>query len=184
MSKNIITSSVTVNEAKSGRLWNPYIAGVALGLVLLASFVIMGQGLGASGGVTRVVITGLNAVAPGFTASNAHFGKYVAEGANPLLNYMVFLGLGVFLGGYLGAFTGGRVKFQLEKGPHSTTKSRMAYAVIGGAIMGFAARLAYGCTSGQALTGGAALAAGSWAFMLAVFAGGYAVAWFMRRQWL
>ena len=29
--------------------WNPYLAGFGLGLVLLASFVIMGRGLGASG---------------------------------------------------------------------------------------------------------------------------------------
>ena len=28
---------------------NPYLAGIGLGLVLLASFVVMGRGLGASG---------------------------------------------------------------------------------------------------------------------------------------
>jgi hypothetical protein len=49
--------------------------------------------------------------------------------------------------------------------------------------MGFGAKLARGCTSGQALTGGALLNVGSWAFMLAVFAGGYAMAYVMRRQW-
>ena len=49
---------------------------------------------------------------------------------------------------------------------------------------GFAAALARGCTSGQALSGGATLATGSWLFMLMVFAGGYAVAYFVRRQWI
>jgi uncharacterized protein len=49
--------------------------------------------------------------------------------------------------------------------------------------MGFAARLARGCTSGQALSGGAVLSVGAWAFMFSVFAGGYALAWFLRRQW-
>jgi len=49
--------------------------------------------------------------------------------------------------------------------------------------MGFAAKLARGCTSGQALSGGALMSVGAWAFMLAVFAGGYAAAWFLRRQW-
>ena len=49
--------------------------------------------------------------------------------------------------------------------------------------MGFAARLARGCTSGQALTGGAALSLGSWIFMMAVFTGGYLVAPFVRREW-
>ena len=49
--------------------------------------------------------------------------------------------------------------------------------------MGFAAKIARGCTSGQALTGGALLNLGSWIFMLSVFAGAYAFAYFIRRQW-
>jgi hypothetical protein len=49
--------------------------------------------------------------------------------------------------------------------------------------MAFGAALARGCTSGQALTGGALLNLGSWAFMLMVFAGAYAVAYFFRWQW-
>ena len=46
-----------------------------------------------------------------------------------------------------------------------------------------AAKLTRGCTSGQALSGGAVQSVGSWAFMLSVFAGGYAAAYFVRRQW-
>ena len=49
--------------------------------------------------------------------------------------------------------------------------------------MGFGAKMARGCTSGQALTGGTMLSVGGWAFMLAVFAGAYAFAYFVRRQW-
>jgi hypothetical protein len=60
---------------------------------------------------------------------------------------------------------------------------RIAFALGGGALMGFAARLARGCTSGQALTGGAVLSVGSWVFMFAVFAGGYMLAPFIRRMW-
>ena len=56
-------------------------------------------------------------------------------------------------------------------------------AVVGGILMGFAARLARGCTSGQALTGGAILSLGSWIFMMCVFAGGYLVAPFVKRDW-
>jgi hypothetical protein len=50
--------------------------------------------------------------------------------------------------------------------------------------MGVAARFARGCTSGQALSGGALLSVGSWAFMMMVFAGGYAMAYFVRKEWL
>ena len=46
--------------------------------------------------------------------------------------------------------------------------------------MAYGARLARGCTSGQALSGGAVLAAGSWAFMFAVFGGAYGLAYFLR----
>ena len=74
-------------------------------------------------------------------------------------------------------------KRQIEKGPRATTAQRFALAVAGGVLMGFAARLARGCTSGQALTGGAALSLGSWVFMMAVFTGGYLVAPFVRREW-
>jgi uncharacterized membrane protein YedE/YeeE len=166
-----------------GALWNPYVAGVGLGLVLLTAFVVIGQGLGASGGVGRIMASGIAVVNHDFMANSSYFGKYF-QGAGPLYNYLVFLALGVFLGGFIAAYTGGRAKIQIEKGPNTTNKKRLVMALGGGVIMGFAARLAYGCTSGQALTGGATLAAGSWVFMFAVFGGGYAIAWFVRRQWL
>ena len=50
--------------------------------------------------------------------------------------------------------------------------------------MGFATRVARGCTSGQALTGGAMLSVGSWVFMVAIFAGAYATARLVKRQWV
>ena len=49
--------------------------------------------------------------------------------------------------------------------------------------MAFGAALGRGCTSGQALTGGAILNAGSWIFMMCFFGGAYGAAWFVRRQW-
>jgi uncharacterized protein len=171
-------------EAQAPRpLWSPYVAGFALGLVLLASFLVMGQGLGASGGLARIVALLAHGIAPGWTERNASLGEYVSEGANPLLNYLVLLGLGVLLGGYLGALTGRRIEVRLERGPRASARMRALLAVAGGVVMRIAARLAHGCTSGQALSGGASLAAGSWAFMMMVFAGGYAAAWFVRKEW-
>ncbi len=52
-----------------------------------------------------------------------------------------------------------------------------------GVLMGAAARMTRGCTSGQALSGGALLSVGSWVFFLAFFAGAYGLAWFVRREW-
>ncbi len=163
--------------------WNPYIAGVVLGFVLLASFLAMGFGLGSSGAVTRFAVSGAHLVAPKAIETNAYFSQYYGPGKHVLEDWLVFEVLGVFLGGVLGAYSAGRLKIGVEKGPRATNALRFALAVAGGILMGFAARLARGCTSGQALTGGAALSLGSWVFMMAVFTGGYLVAPFVRREW-
>src|SRR5437870_1430052 len=38
---------------RSEKFWNPYLGGIALGLVLLTTFLVMGKGLGASGAANR-----------------------------------------------------------------------------------------------------------------------------------
>ena len=86
-------------------------------------------------------------------------------------------------GGFISGLFAGRIKRTVEKGPRISVRGRLIFAFFGGALMGFGAKLARGCTSGQALTGGAMLNLGSWAFMLSVFAGGYLIAYFVRRQW-
>ncbi len=166
------------------KFWNPYIAGIALGLVLLASFLIVSHGLGASGGATRIGVFGLSCVVHEHTKNNPYFSKYLNEGTSPLDSWLFMEVIGVFLGGFLAASLGGRVKSNIIKGPRISKTSRLVLAFIGGAFMGFASRLARGCTSGQALTGGALLSVGSWIFMFSIFAGGYLFAYFLRRQWL
>lgn len=163
--------------------WNPYVAGVGLGLVLLAAFVVMGRGLGASGAFASTITAGLNAVAPEHVAANPAFSEYLKEGTTPFKDWLVFEVLGVFVGGYLSGMLAHRVTRTVEKGPNISTRNRLIFAFVGGVLMGIGAKLARGCTSGQALTGGALLNAGSWAFMLCVFAGAYGLAYFMRRQW-
>jgi hypothetical protein len=168
-------------EAK--KYWNPYAAGVLLGLTLLAAFLVTGGGLGATALPKRLIALGAMTAAPEWTAQNPVLGAYV-EAGNPLRNWLVIEVIGVLLGGFIGALSAGRFKVKVEKGPRISTRGRLSYALAGGVLMGFAAALARGCTSGQALSGGALLATGSWVFMLMVFAGGYATAWFVRRQWI
>ena len=164
--------------------WNPYLAGFILGLVLLAAFVVMGRGLGVSGAVTSAVVVGTNAVAPAHLATNEYAQAYLGDGGvSPLKDWLVIEVLGVILGGLLSGLLAHRFRWSIEKGPRISSRGRLLYAFGGGAIMGFATRVARGCTSGQALTGGAMLSVGSWVFMIAVFAGAYATAWLVRRQW-
>jgi uncharacterized membrane protein YedE/YeeE len=164
--------------------WNPYVGGVVLGLVLLGSFLVMGNGLGASGATTRVGIGIAHTIAPEAVEGNAYFAPYVGPGKNVLDDWLVFEVLGVFLGGAIGAYSAGRMRRGVTMGPRMTSVGkRLAFAFVGGVLMGIAARFGRGCTSGQALTGGSLLSVGSWVFMMMVFAGGYLFAPLVRRQW-
>lgn len=165
-------------------LWNPYLAGVALGLLVLVSYLIMGFGLGSSSAPTRLAIALAHGVAPAWVEGNGYLGEYVANGANPLDDWMVFEVIGTFLGGLVGAYSAGRLRPGVfVRGEGVTLSGRVASALAGGVILGFSARLARGCTSGQALTGGSVLSVGAWVFMLAVFAGAYMTAPIIRRHW-
>jgi hypothetical protein len=155
---------------------------VALGLVLLSAFAVMGKGLGASGASFRAGVAAVQTVAPEHVARAPGLRSVVQDGS-PLDDWLVFEVVGVLLGGLVGAYTSGRLSREVLRGPRIGTAGRIGLALLGGGIMGFAAKMARGCTSGQALSGGALLSAGSWAFMFSVFAGGYAFAWFVRRAW-
>jgi hypothetical protein len=178
------TADRAVAGERAAPYMNPYLAGIGLGLVLLASFVVMGRGLGASGALSSVVAVAVDAAAPDHARSNPFFLGYLEGGVgNPLKTFLVFEVLGVLVGGFVSGLLAGRVRRGVEKGPRISTGARMTWAFAGGGLMAVGAKLARGCTSGQALTGGALLNVGSWAFMMMVFAGAYLVAWFVRRQW-
>lgn len=159
---------------------NPYLAGVLLGLVLLASLATLGAGLGASGGIARIGASVSMCLSPSHTLGSDYFGKW---GSNPLTYYLVFMFAGTFVGALFSALLANRVRVQVERGAAASVKLRLGFALLGGLIAGFAGRLAQGCTSGQALSGGALMLTGSMVFMLCLFASGYATAWFVRRQW-
>lgn len=165
------------------RFWNPYLGGIALGLVLLTSFLVMGKGLGASGAANRFGVAVAQVVAPAHVAANPNLAVTAAPGVNVLDDWLVFEVFGVFIGGAIGAYTAGRFGLHVLRGRGAAVATRLTFAFSGGLLMGLAARAARGCTSGQALSGGAVMSVGAWIFMLSVFGGGYAVAWFVRRQW-
>lgn len=162
--------------------WNPYWSGIGLGLVLLLSFVVLGTGLGASGGLARAAATVCDGIAPGCFEDHPYAASWF-DGSSPLLHYLVSMGAGVLFGGLLSAWIAGRMRVRVERGPRIGRNGRLLLALCGGVLVGFASRMAGGCTSGQALSGGALLLPGSWAFTAAVFAGGFAVAPFFRKEW-
>ena len=162
---------------------NPYLTGVGLGLVLLAAYVVMGRGLGASGAFANVASGIAAAVAPASAHANPYFRAYLGAESGPWLDWLVFEILGVAFGGFGSARLAGRLRLAVERGPRISRRGRLAGAFGGGGLMGLGAVLARGCTSGQALTGGALLSVGSWLFIGGAFAAAYITAPFVRRAW-
>lgn len=163
---------------------NPYLAGFGLGLVLLAAFVVMGRGLGASGAFASVAAAVSSGVAPESARANDYFARYLSPQGTPRIDWLVIELIGVTIGGFASALLAGRLGVATERGPRITDGARLRFAFIGGATMGVGAVFARGCTSGQALTGGALLSVGSWVFMGAAFAAAYAAAPFLRKTWI
>jgi uncharacterized membrane protein YedE/YeeE len=161
---------------------DPYLAGVGLGLVLLASFVLAGRGLGASGAFATAAATSVQAVAPGVIPGNPYLAEHLT-GGGPLRDWLVVEILGVIAGGFVSAALAGRLALRVERGARASLRQRLVAAFAGGALMGGGAVLARGCTSGQALTGGALLSAGAWVFIGGAFAAAYVVAFVTRRSW-
>jgi hypothetical protein len=174
----------TYEAGHEGRRWsNPYVAGIVLGIVLFAAYFVTGHGLGASGGIQRIVVWLEDLVAPGHVDRTAHLAGYAGGDVNPLASYIIPIIAGIPLGGFVSAWRSGRLAVLTGKGPNISVRRRWLFALLGGIVMGFGAQVARGCTSGLALSGGAVLSVGAWAFMLAFFGGGYAFASFARKLW-
>jgi len=170
-------------KKESKPYWNAYLGGIFLGLVLFTSYFLTGNGLGASGGLSRYVAYIEDWIAPGHIDQVPYLIKMAGGEKNPLDNWIVMVSTGVILGGFLSGMVNGRVKFETNKGPNISNRKRWLFAFLGGILFTYGARLARGCTSGQALSGGSTLSAGSWVVMFAIFGGAYALAYFVRKLW-
>jgi hypothetical protein len=163
---------------------HPYLAGAILGVVLFLAFLLTGNGLGSSGATSRIDAALVDLVAPAHVDNTPYLLKMAGGDRNPLDDWIVPVFFGALLGGFSSGARNGRLKLTTTKGPNISNGTRWAMSFLGGVIFLYGARMARGCTSGQALSGGATLAAGSWAIMLAIFGAAYLLAWFVRKLWL
>ncbi|MGF1504795.1 MAG: YeeE/YedE thiosulfate transporter family protein, partial [Anaerolineae bacterium] len=136
---------------------NPYLAGLLLGLVLFTAFFVTGSGLGASGGLNRLLVVVQDAIAPAHVDRTPYLLAMAGGDRNPLDSWVVIMTVGTIAGGFVSVWLNGRSRFETIKGPRITNQTRWLLAFIGGAFMGYGARMARVCTSGQALSGGAVL---------------------------
>lgn len=161
--------------------WHPLVAGSILGLVLLATFLVTGHGLGASGFFTRLAAAMGQWTLPEVTTANSYLGPYLR--GVPLAGWITWEVIGVVLGALIGSLSSGRFRAGVERGSHATPGRRLAFAFFGGILVGFGARLARGCTSGLGLSGGATLGVAAFVFLAGFFAAGFLVMRFVRREW-
>lgn len=157
--------------SKPAPYMNPLLAGILLGIVLLATFVVTGHGLGATGFTTRLTAWIGMHVAPIATTANDYLGGMVEEG-KPLDAWITWQVIGVAIGALLSAFLAKRIFFQLDGKKYLGGAKRPFTALFGGILAGFGARVAAGCTSGLGLSGAAVLSLAGFTFLGTFFAVG------------
>lgn len=184
------TGSPSSHRAIVSRYADPARCGILLGLLLLASFLLTGRGLGASGAFA--VAAGQTLAAIGVATPDAAravpaaLADRLPSDVDPWRDWIVLEVVGVFIGGALSALVAGRwrgtTRDAAGRSADAPSRGRLARALVGGALMGVGARLAWGCTSGLALSGGALLATGAWLFIPIAFLTAIAVTWAARRS--
>jgi len=149
-------------------IWAGWMAGVMIGLFAVIHYWLSGKQLGCSAAYGN---------ACGLISSNKHFvsGELESDG-----NWRLWFLLGLPLGGILAVLTSPGMHFEatLSLGQlYDSVLPESPWAkgfvlLAGGTMMGFGARLAGGCTSGHAISGGALLNPPSLLAALGFVAGG------------
>ena len=103
---------------------NPYFGGILLGLVLFVAFFITGNGLGASGGLNRILVFFEDLIAPGHVDRTSYLITMAGGDKNPLDSWIVMLTAGTILGGFVSGWLNGRVKVETNKGPNISKRTR------------------------------------------------------------
>lgn len=154
--------------------WPWWQSGLLLGLLNVATFYVSNYYLSVSTTFSRAAGMLVSIVAPEHVARNAYWQKVA-----PIVDWQFMLVIGIPVGAYMAArlsqpavkFTGSLPDMWVSRFGTSNAQ-RWVVGIIGGILVGFGARLADGCTSGHALSGGAQLAASSWVFLIALMVSG------------
>jgi uncharacterized membrane protein YedE/YeeE len=161
--------------------WSPYAAGAIIGVLSWAAFALADQPLGISSAFVQAVGLAEKAVAPEHTAGLPAF-----KSSPPKIGWEWTLIAGVLIGAWISARLGGtrdveRVpeRWARRFGPNPALRAGAAFA--GGLLLLLGARIAGGCTSGHAISGGLQFAVSSWTFLASFFAAGAVAAALLYR---
>ncbi|MGV6815325.1 MAG: YeeE/YedE thiosulfate transporter family protein [Phycisphaerales bacterium] len=168
--------------------WSPYLVGALIGVLSWITFGTMHKALGVSTTPVRMVAGIERTLAPEASAHNAYITKYAGtvDEPKPIIEWQFALVAMLAPGAWIGARFFGKEQREPEYVPElwakrfgSSRAIRYFGAIIGGAILMYGARMAGGCTSGHALSGGMQLSVSGWIFMAAFFITGVPTALFL-----
>ncbi len=162
--------------------WSPYLAGVLVGILAIASAYATTQWIGKTSylgaSTTFVRAAGLleRTVVAGHVSTNENFTKEKVR-----VDWQFMLVVGIFLGALISSVTDG--SFTLEKVPPTWEKrfgssigKRAVGAFVGGIIAMVGARMADGCPSGNGLSGMMQLSVSSFVALAMFFGTGAVIA--------
>lgn len=112
--------------------WHPFVAGAAVGLIAFIAWP-LSSATGRVGGL-------------GITTPSANIVQFLLTGNDGLINWGVYLVLGIFIGSFIAAKGSSEFKWRVP------SSNIMISSVVGGILMGIGAGFAGGCTIGNGLT--------------------------------
>jgi len=178
----MIAADVVGTYAYPEPAWSPYLVGALIGGLVICTLVLASKKIGASSAYSDVAGMIGRLIAPHHIASLPYFRDH-----KPMIGWTFMIVIGATLGSFLSAWTGGELTgtylqdlWIVRFGPDSYLL-RGFVAIAGGALMGYGARMAGGCTSGHGISGTLQLAVGSWVAVICFFIGGIAAAMLMYR---
>lgn len=121
----------------------PWISAIFLAVLNLLLFANIGKPWSITTGESHLTAFIENLVVPQYVQGNLYFQEYP-----PALNWRVLLVFGIIFGAFYGAVIGRDFKIRIPP-----KKIRFLQVFIGGVMMGFGARLAYGCNIGHIISG-------------------------------
>lgn len=166
------------NPFKKDR-WSPYAAGALIGLIAVCSLWLFHKTIGTSTTFVKLAAFFLNLINPEHVQNMAYYQEYLKNKA--WFDWQCMLVIGIFFGAALSRRLSRKKDAPSPQNPQPSSK-RHLQAFVGGMIVIFGARLAGGCTSGHAISGGFQLALSGWLFMLGVFAIGIPTALLLYRK--
>jgi hypothetical protein len=158
--------------------WNPYIAGIGIGVLSWIVFAIVNNPIGMTTALSQVSGAGTAIVAGDeVVAGNPYWQRH-----KPAWNYGTLFLIGTFAGALISALVSRDFKLEVVPGVWrqrfgNASWKRLTVAFIGGVIAMYGARMADGCTSGHGISGSLQLAVSGWVFFLTMFVTALLTAW-------